>query len=45
MRDYIGNNTTHHARKRDFKKVVLQVACWILVAAVLPAVVYWMIGA
>jgi hypothetical protein len=45
MRDYVGNNTTYHARKRDFRNVILQVICWILVAAVLPGFVYWMIGA
>jgi hypothetical protein len=43
--DWVGENTTRAIRKRDFKAVALSVICWLLVAAVLPAVVYWMMGA
>jgi len=43
--DWAGQNTTRAIRKRDFKAVAVKLICWLLVAAVLPAVVYWMMGA
>ena len=43
--DWVGDNTTRKIQKRDFKELAKQIICWLLVAAVLPAVVYWMMGA
>ncbi len=45
MIDYVGQNTTRAIRNRDFRSVALNVICWLLVGAALPAVVYWMMGA
>jgi len=41
MIDYAGQNTTRAIRKRDFKKIAVQVVCWLLVAAVLPVFIVW----
>jgi len=45
MIDYVGCNTTRAIRKRDFKAVALNVICWLLVAAVMPALIIWKMGA
>jgi len=42
--DWVGCNTSRKIQKRDFKSVAVQIVCWLLVAAVLPAAVYWMMG-